>query len=84
MKEKLLEFLKFSLDTDMGEKSPIPFSNLRNKGFVNLHGIAAVQLPLNMKDYTLYYENGKCYAIPLTYDKVVEERKIICDEQVLV
>ncbi len=83
MKEKLLEYLKFSLDTDMGEKSPMSFSNLRNKGFVNLHGIAAIQLP-NIKDYTLYYEDGKCYAIPLTYDKVVKERKNFCDEQILV
>ena len=82
-KDKLLEHLNFSVDTDMGEKKAMRYSSVRNKGFVNLHGVAAIQLP-DMKEYTLYYENGICYAIPLTYDKPVVERTIACDEHVTV
>ena len=83
-KDKLLEHLNFSIDTDMGEKKPISYTGVRNKGFVNLHGIAAIKLP-DMKDYTLYHdENGNCYAIPLTYDKPIVERTIVCDEHIVV
>lgn len=85
MKEKLFDFLNWSIATDMGDKKPVSHSNVRsNKNFVNLHGIAAIKLP-DMKDYVLYHdENGNCFAIPLTYDKQPVERTITCDEHVTV
>jgi hypothetical protein len=85
MTEKLKEHLDWSIDTDMGEKKPIAYSNLRNKGFVNLHGIAAIELPSFLKDYTLFYENDKCYAIPVVYKKEnVNSQTISDDEHVFV
>lgn len=84
MSTKLREHLDWSVDTEMGEKQPLNYMNHRNKRFVNLHGIAAVELPKEFNDYTLFHENGKAYVIPLTYKKEKIHHSVTDDEQVVV
>lgn len=83
MSEKLREHLAFSVDTDMGEKKPVSYSNVRNRNFVNLHGIAAIELS-DFKDFTLFYENGRAYAIPLRYASKDQNVSVTDDEHVTV
>jgi hypothetical protein len=84
MRDKLKDHLDWSLDTDLGEKKPISYTSLRNKGFVNFDGIAVIELPNVTKDYTLYHENGKTYAIPLSYKVNTVPSGVTDDEQVSV